>query len=1006
MVHSYPGVGIEERPSGNAPVEGVAASAMAVCGFVHKGREDYLYLSTSPEQFADQAGPNMAGWLVPTTVQAFFGNGGKRVYHVRVVASDAVAAGYDIDELVTSETPAFAPIPDGCEGRVTATNHSGTPQSQFVLTLVTAPLVDSLEVNFKSIGSAVVETSVIGGNGTETAFALKPAVDTFADNVIVLNAFVAKWNLHLANDGGAYHGIADIINPMVAGAADQAAFIAAVNSFRAKINDHRGNVSAAFHLGVDVVVPPGAVPVVSYKAAVILLRDLIDYYNLHIVKNGAVVHAVADVANGASAAGIVFPYNAAAAVAADKKLEPGSVEISWGANTIYDKGDGTFIAIAGVLAAGTVNYTTGAIALTFIAAPALGVLADTSIYLVKDRTTETFYINSDDEFVDVLVGGSFPAAILDVTGTNEIDRTAKTITFKTKVSAGVVVPDGNAHAGYADLVITAEVDYTKLYWKLRCVGKGAYGNDIKCGFSGEPDSFVSVVYDSVTDDWVDVNGDPVGTNPNLGKYLKHSLSVYEATEIGGSEFEEKEKFSDLNLTDPDATGYLPDVVNDSLSGSKLIEIDAPYGSGLPAGLDAVKVTAENLQNSAGVVIVGDGVTSTYTGRIPSAYSGNGCVPQTLKLAYTDALGAAKVVYDDGYGNLTGWVNAGGANSVDYENGTFSVTLKTPLNGAANIAATYYKEPVSSELLYTLAGGTNGTGVIGSAQTVSTGLSSTRRGIYAFTTIEEPLIGPIVPDLAGNAVVDNLIIAFCENRKNFFAPVVVPSGLNAQGAKHYRKAVLGANSKYAALYAPWTKILDPVLDTVVTFPPLGHIAGAYARTDIERNVGETPAGTEKGKLLGVLDLEAKFTKEEVGDLYAAGVNCIVDWPQTGRVLWGGRSLSTTPEWRYLSATRLFQYVEMSLYLSTWWACFENNGANLRVRLYSQVYNFMKRLYSEGYFNSNATRERDAFLVVCNESNNPQNVVDAGQVIVDVYIATSKPAEFVRLRFTQITQGASV
>jgi phage tail sheath protein FI len=979
---------------------------MAICGYTYKGEEDVYTLSTSPEQFLDQHGPALAGWLVPTTVSAFFGNGGKRVYTCRVVASDAVAANLDIDEPVAAETPLFAPAPDGCEGKVAVADHSGTPVSQFTLTLVTAPLVDTLEVNFDSVATAATDSSVMAGNGAELSFALKPNLASFADNVAVYNAFcggvAGKWNLHLANTGGLYHGIADIINPVAAGSpTDQANFIVKVNALRAKMQNHGGNVGAAFHLGVDPVAPPGAAPVATYAGAVILLRDLIDWYNLHIAKNGAVVHAVADVANGAVTTGITFPYNSGT----DYRLEPGSVEIVWGANTIYDKGDGTFIATA-FLGAGTVNYTTGAISLTALAAPpALPAVANITYNLVASRTTKTFWINSNDEFVDAAppAVGAFPATILDVAGTNQIDRTAKTIEFKTKVSSGVLVPDSHLQANYVDNVTTAEVDYTKLYWRLKCIGKGSYGNGIQCAFAGEPDSFVSVVYDPVQDRWEDTTGD--NTNPDLGKYLSYSLVVREATEIGGTTYEDKEEFGDLNLSDPDLANYLPDVVNDTLSGSKLVEIDTPYGTGLPAGLDAVKVTAESLVLAGGGALVGDGVTSAYIGEIVSAHAGNGVVPQTLKLSYVDALGATKIVYDDGYGNLIGWVNAGGTNVVDYDLGTFNVMLRTPLQGAASIAATYYKEPASTELAYTLISGSDGVALIGSAETVSSALDATNRGIYAFKTIEEPLIGPVVPDFAGNATVDNLILAFAEVRKNFFAPLVVPRGVTATGAKHYRKAVLGANTSYGALYAPWVKILDPVLDTSVTFPPLGHIAGAYARCDIERNVGETPAGTEKGKLLQTIGLETYFTKEEVGDLNSSGVNCIVDWPQTGRVIWGGRSLSYTPEWRYLSARRLFEYVEMSLYLSTWWACFENNGSNLRLRLYSQVYNFMKRLYSEGYFNANAKSEREAFYVVCNDSNNPTNVVSAGQVVVDVYIAPSTPAEFIRLRFTQITQGAS-
>jgi hypothetical protein len=966
------------------------------------GKEDEVYLSTSPEQFLEQGGPDMAGWLVPTTVTAFFQNGGKRVYHVRVVPADAVVAGYDITELINSETPAFAPVPDGLRGKVAVADHSGTPESDFVLTLALAPMVDTLAVTIPVAGAQVVEAAVFEGDSVDLEFNLAPPAATLATNVSVYNDFVTKYNAHCADFGVPPLGVhiaADAVNVIVPSATpDTATFITKINSLRAALFAHGS--SNVFHTAQDPTAPPVG-GVATYSAAVVLLRKLVTWYEAHRVLVGAgPVHTNADAVNTVSAATILYPYNATGS----EKLEPGSVEFEIGAATYYDKGDGTFI-VAGDLNAGTVNYATGAVSLTFGVAPA--VAATVNFHRVVDRTTATFYITADDEFVDVLVGGSFPAAILNIAGVNEIDRTAKTISFKT--ASTVIVPDGALQANYTDVTTTGDVDYTKLYWKFECVGRGIYGNDIAAAISGEDTSFVSVLYDrtkGATGDWVDTNGNVVGVNPNLGKYLKYKFTVRQTSEIGGSEFVDKEPFRDLNFSDPDMPSYFPDVINDPLTGSKLLKVVTPYGVGIPEFLDAVKTTENLRTHPGGIAIVGDNATSHYAARLPSAYSGTrGFLEQTLRLTYTDSLGASQIVYDDGTGRLIGNVNAGGANTVDYDTGIIDVTFRTPVGNALSVEAIYYLNPSESEGTFRLTGGSNGSGVISSSVTVNGALDATKRGIYAFKTIEEPLTGPLVPDLAGNAVVDMLIVAFCEARKNFFLPIVGPRGMSAATTRHYRKAVLGVNTSYGAMYAPWIKIVDPILSSVVSFPPLGHIAGIYARVDSERNVGETPAGTEKGKIYGAVGLETIFTKEEVGILNEAGVNCIVDWPQTGRVVWGGRTLSYTSEWKYISARRLFTHVEMSLYLATWWACFENNGANLRLRLFNQVYNFLRGLYNEGYFNANAKSEGEAFYVVCDDSNNPQSVVDAGQVLCDVYIAPSKPAEFVRLRFTQITQGAS-
>ena len=50
---------------------------------------------------------------------------------------------------------------------------------------------------------------------------------------------------------------------------------------------------------------------------------------------------------------------------------------------------------------------------------------------------------------------------------------------------------------------------------------------------------------------------------------------------------------------------------------------------------------------------------------------------------------------------------------------------------------------------------------------------------------------------------------------------------------------------------------------------------------------------------------------------------------------------------------------------------------------------------------ARRPTEAFFVKCDEENNPPEVRDAGQLIVDIGIAPVKPAEFVVFRIAQFS-----
>jgi phage tail sheath protein FI len=208
-----------------------------------------------------------------------------------------------------------------------------------------------------------------------------------------------------------------------------------------------------------------------------------------------------------------------------------------------------------------------------------------------------------------------------------------------------------------------------------------------------------------------------------------------------------------------------------------------------------------------------------------------------------------------------------------------------------------------------------------------------------------------------------------------------------------------NTSYAALYYPWVKIYDPIANDGrdVTIPPDGFIAGIYARTDITRNVGKTPAGITDGALRGITGLERILDKGERDILYPARINPLVSSPQTGLAVWGGRTLSKDAEWLYINARRLFMFCEQSVYNASFWVVFENNGPALWSRMTAQGNGFFLRLFRDGYFAGSSPSE--AYAIVIDSSNNPKESIDAGFVTADYYIAPNKPAEFVRLRFQQ-------
>jgi len=259
----------------------------------------------------------------------------------------------------------------------------------------------------------------------------------------------------------------------------------------------------------------------------------------------------------------------------------------------------------------------------------------------------------------------------------------------------------------------------------------------------------------------------------------------------------------------------------------------------------------------------------------------------------------------------------------------------------------------------------------------------------------------VIDLEGVQAVQTAMIAHCELMGDRVAIIDAPPGLNAQQVKEWRVDKVGYDSKYASLYWPWIKVLDPLSGTGQLVPPSGHVAGVWARNDDTRGVHKAPANEV---IRGALGLELVITKGEHDQLNPDGINCIRSFPGRGIRIWGARTLSSDPAWKYLNVRRLFNYVEESILEGTQWVVFEPNDLNLWQRVKRTLNAFLVRTWRDGALFGATPAE--AFYVKCDAETNPPEVVDAGQLVVEVGIAPVKPAEFVVFRIAQFSGGASL
>ncbi|MFG3712518.1 phage tail sheath family protein [Micromonospora sp. NPDC047730] len=287
--------------------------------------------------------------------------------------------------------------------------------------------------------------------------------------------------------------------------------------------------------------------------------------------------------------------------------------------------------------------------------------------------------------------------------------------------------------------------------------------------------------------------------------------------------------------------------------------------------------------------------------------------------------------------------------------------------------------------------------------------SDRTGFAGLEAIEDVTMLS-VPDLAAahqRGVIDDeafravqlAMIAHCELMGDRVAILDPPPGLHPQRLKEWRQDVAGYDSKYATLYWPWIKVMDPAQGRAVFMPPSGHVAGVWARNDDTRGVHKAPANEI---IRGALGLESGLTKGEHDQLNPIGVNCIRSFPGQGIRIWGARTLSSDAEWRYLNVRRLFNWIEKSILLGTNWVVFEPNDPRLWDAVRRVITMFLRRVWRSGALMGDTWSE--AFFVKCDAENNPPENLDAGILTVDIGIAPVKPAEFVVFRLSQLSHGA--
>nr|WP_321398812.1 phage tail sheath subtilisin-like domain-containing protein [uncultured Desulfobacter sp.] len=252
-------------------------------------------------------------------------------------------------------------------------------------------------------------------------------------------------------------------------------------------------------------------------------------------------------------------------------------------------------------------------------------------------------------------------------------------------------------------------------------------------------------------------------------------------------------------------------------------------------------------------------------------------------------------------------------------------------------------------------------------------------------------------------IQQALISHAESDRYCIAVLDTPSNQTPQQAREARSRI---DSSYAALYYPWVTVANPLwkpgssqVYKEINVPPSGFVTGIYARTDVNRGVWKAPANEV---VRGAIRFEREINHAQQEMLNPEGINCLRFFFGRGNRIWGARTATSDPEWKYVNIRRYFIYLEHSIDRATQWAVFEPNSQRLWTNITDTVSAF---LYNEWHSGAllGATPEQ-AYFVRCDRSTMTQADLDNGRLICEIGVAAVKPAEFVIFRIGQKTADA--
>ena len=400
------------------------------------------------------------------------------------------------------------------------------------------------------------------------------------------------------------------------------------------------------------------------------------------------------------------------------------------------------------------------------------------------------------------------------------------------------------------------------------------------------------------------------------------------------------------------------------------QFDSAPGTSVQAA--AANVTGDELHV---VVLDKDGLITGTRNTVLERYA------HVSQLSDVKDSSGTSLFYKDVINNGSEWIRWGN------HDGQLANAGHTLAAGSTQVAGGSTVDTHNAVLLYDFGSGVDDN--VPSAANIATGYD-----FFNDANVEEVSLLFASPDADGANTIANDLIAIAAARKDCMAFVSPPIADTQNASTPVDNVVTFANgltdSSYGFCDSGALYVYDKYNDTFRYIGASGHMAGLCANTDNVADAWFSPAGLNRGSLLGVVKLAHNPDSAGRDTLYKARVNPIVAMPGQGIILFGDKTLLKRPSaFDRINVRRLFIALEKSISTAAKAQLFEFNDEFTRAQFRNLVEPFLRDVRGR--------RGITDFQVVCDESNNNSQIIDSNQFVADIFIKPARSINFITLSF---------